>query len=161
MKSPLIDVQYASDLPELPEVDSLQLWVETVLNHPNIHCPLAVSEDEPLELTIRIVDEHEGQYLNQRWRNKTGATNVLSFPFESPPEVPIPLLGDIVICAPVVIREATEQGKAVNAHWAHLIIHGVLHLLGYDHIEDADATLMEALEIQLLVQLAYPNPYSE
>jgi len=157
----LIDVQYASDLPDLPETDALQLWVETVLNHPGVNCSLAVPADEALELTIRIVDEHEGQYLNQRWRGKTGPTNVLSFPFESPPEVPIPLLGDIVVCAPVVLREAEEQHKSLTAHWAHLVIHGTLHLLGYDHIEDADADIMEALEIEILAKLTYPNPYSE
>lgn len=161
MRPALIDVQYASDLSDLPETDVLQLWVETVLNHPGVNCSLAVPADEPLELTIRIVDEHEGQYLNQRWRGKTGPTNVLSFPFESPPEVPIPLLGDIVVCAPVVLREAEEQHKSSTAHWAHLVIHGTLHLLGYDHIEDADADIMEALEIEILAKLTYPNPYSE
>lgn len=161
MRPALIDVQYASDLSDLPETDALQLWVETVLNHPGVNCSLAVPADEALEVTIRIVDEHEGQYLNQRWRGKTGPTNVLSFPFESPPEVPIPLLGDIVVCAPVVLREAEEQHKSLTAHWAHLVIHGTLHLLGYDHIEDADADIMEALEIEILAKLTYPNPYSE
>ena len=161
MRPALIDVQYASDLPDLPETEVLQLWVETALNHPGVNCPLAVPADEALEVTIRIVDEQEGQYLNQRWRGKTGPTNVLSFPFESPPEVPIPLLGDIVVCAPVVLREAEEQHKSLTAHWAHLVIHGTLHLLGYDHIEDADADIMEALEIEILAKLTYPNPYSE
>jgi probable rRNA maturation factor len=155
----LVDVQYASELPDLPEVETLETWVELVLNHPEVDCPLEIPKEEELELSIRIVDEEEGLYLNQRWRGKAYATNVLSFPFESTPGIPIPLLGDIVICAPVVAKEAYEQQKALQAHWAHLVIHGVLHLLGYDHIEDDDATVMEGLEVQLLAKLAYPNPY--
>jgi probable rRNA maturation factor len=84
---------------------------------------------------------------------------VLSFPFEAPPEVPSPLLGDLVICAPVVAREAAQQGKAPQAHWAHMVIHGVLHLLGYDHMTDEEAQLMEDRECELLHRLHFPNPY--
>lgn len=113
------------------------------------------------ELTIRLVDEDEGRELNRTWRHKDYATNVLSFPADVPDEfLDIPLLGDLVICVPVVEREAAEQGKAAEAHWAHLVIHGCLHLLGYDHIEDAEAEEMESLERELLAELGHPDPYA-
>ncbi len=112
------------------------------------------------ELTVRIVDEEEGARLNKQWRGGNGATNVLSFPaaddFNMIPE----LLGDIVICAPVVEREAREQGKPPESHWAHMVIHGTLHLLGHDHQIDEEADVMEALEIDRLHLLGYGNPYS-
>jgi len=120
---------------------------------------MAIPADDLRELTIRIVDEAEGSELNSRWREKSGPTNVLSFPAEPMPGAPDDTLGDIVICAPVVAREAAEQGKLFEAHWAHLTIHGVLHLRGYDHQTDAEAAEMEALETQLLKQLEYPDPY--
>ena len=107
------------------------------------------------------MDEDEGLQLIQDWRGKDYATNVLSFVAEVPDGIlDIPLLGDLVICAPVVTREANEQGKPLPAHWAHLVIHGCLHLLGYDHIEDDEAEAMEAIERQLLASLGYPDPYS-
>jgi probable rRNA maturation factor len=108
---------------------------------------------------VRITDEAEIRELNATYRGKDYATNVLSFPFEAPPGVDIPLLGDIVVCAAVVAREAAEQEKPLQAHWAHMVIHGTLHLLGYDHIEEADAEEMEGLEIRLLADLGYANPY--
>jgi len=111
------------------------------------------------ELTIRITDEAEMRELNATYRGKDKPTNVLSFPFEAPPGVELPLLGDIIICAQVVAAEAAEQGKPLEAHWAHMVIHGTLHLLGYDHIEDAEAEEMEGLEIELLAGLGYANPY--
>ena len=111
------------------------------------------------ELSIRIVDEAESADLNHTYRHKSGPTNVLSFPCEVPDGVPLDLLGDLVICAPVVAREAQAQGKASEAHWAHMVIHGVLHLRGYDHIDTAEAERMEALEIDILSRLGYPNPY--
>jgi len=147
-----LDVQYAVVVTDLPSVDQLQLWVDHALNFIN------EVQDSP-ELTLRIVDETEGRELNHQWRNRDYATNVLSFPFDCPPEVPLNLLGDIVICAPVVAREAQEQHKLLQAHWAHLVIHGVLHLLGYDHLTDDEAQEMEALEIAILQQLNYSNPY--
>ncbi len=141
-----VDTQYASKAPNLPNTESLREWV-------NAAC------QQDVELTIRIVDEAESSQLNETWRHRTGSTNVLSFPFECPPGINIPLLGDIVICAPLVAREAAEQEKSLYAHWAHLVIHGTLHLLGYDHIEESQRQVMESLEIRLLHDLDYPNPY--
>ncbi|HTN30984.1 MAG TPA: rRNA maturation RNase YbeY [Pseudomonas sp.] len=125
-------------------------------------CELALRQRSgDSELTIRLVDEDEGRELNHTWRHKDYATNVLSFPADVPDEfLDIPLLGDLVICVPVVEREAAEQGKAPEAHWAHLVIHGCLHLLGYDHIDDAEAEEMESLERELLAELGYPDPYA-
>ena len=113
------------------------------------------------EIVVRIVSEKESAELNQRYRHKNGPTNVLSFAFESPPEVSIPLLGDIVVCAPVAAQEAVAQGKEKEAHWAHLIIHGSLHLLGFDHEEPTAASCMETLETNILAQLGYPDPYCD
>jgi probable rRNA maturation factor len=125
-------------------------------------CELALRQRSgDSELTIRLVDEAEGRELNHTWRHKDYATNVLSFPADVPDEMlDIPLLGDLVICVPVVVREAAEQDKALEAHWAHLVIHGCLHLLGYDHIEDAEAEEMEDLERVLLAELGHPDPYA-
>ncbi len=111
------------------------------------------------ELTIRIVDEDESRALNREYRGRDRPTNVLSFPLEVPPDVPVRMLGDLVICAPVVQREAAEQGKPPQAHWAHLVIHGVLHLLGYDHESAEQARRMEAEEIRILAALGFDNPY--
>ncbi len=120
----------------------------------------AASEPETdAELSIRLVDEAESAELNQTYRHKTGSTNVLSFPCEVPAGVPNALLGDLVICAPVVEREAREQGKTAEAHWAHMVVHGVLHLRGYDHLQDDEAEAMEAMEVAILSGLGYPNPY--
>ena len=110
-------------------------------------------------VVIRLVDEAESARLNMVYRHKQGATNVLSFPFEAPPGIDEAHLGDVVICAPVVAREAAEQGKTPEAHWAHMVVHGMLHLQGYDHIEEVDARRMEALEIKILDRLGYDNPY--
>lgn len=146
-----LDVQHASLLPVPSEAD-FRLW-----------CSLALRvRQADSELTIRLVDEAEGLELNNTYRHKAYATNVLSFPADVPDGLlDIPLLGDLVICVPVVAREAKEQGKALNAHWAHLVIHGCLHLLGYDHLEDAEAEEMEQLERQLLAELGYPDPYTD
>ncbi len=114
---------------------------------------------EEAEVTIRIVDEAESQQLNFDYREKDKPTNVLSFPFQAPPGIELPLLGDLVICAQVVAREAEEQNKPLEAHWAHMVVHGSLHLLGFDHINDADAEEMEAEEVQILQDLGYANPY--
>lgn len=143
-------MQCASDGTVPREVD-LRRW-----------CELALRQRKgDSELTIRLVDEEEGRELNHTWRQKDYATNVLSFPADVPDELlDIPLLGDLVICVPVVEREAVEQGKALQAHWAHLVIHGCLHLLGYDHIDDDEAEEMEDLERQLLAELGHADPYA-
>lgn len=147
-----LDVQVASEAADLPEEPDLRRWCELALR----------ARQGDSELTIRLVDEDEGRELNRTWRHKDYATNVLSFPADVPDEfLDIPLLGDLVICAPVVVREAAEQGKPAKAHWAHLVIHGCLHLLGYDHLEDDEAEEMEELERQLLAELGYPDPYGE
>ena len=143
-----VDFQNVYNSNGVPGEEQLQTWAQ-----------LAWQGDEPSEVTVRIVDEPESQALNHQYRGKDKPTNVLSFPFEAPPGITVPLAGDLVICAPVVEREAQEQGKASEAHWAHMVIHGMLHLQGYDHIQDDDAEVMEALEIQLLAQLDIGNPY--
>ncbi len=145
-----LDLQLASEAQGLPSEEDFRRWCELALRQ----------RSADSELTIRLVDEPEGRELNRTWRHKDYATNVLSFPADVPDELlDIPLLGDLVICAPVVAREASEQGKAPEAHWAHLVIHGCLHLLGYDHIEDEEAEEMEALERELLAELGHPDPY--
>ena len=108
---------------------------------------------------MRLVDTEEMAVLNETYRGKKGATNVLSFPADLPAGLPLPLLGDIVICAPIVRDEATQQGKSQNAHWAHMTVHGTLHLLGYDHMEEQEAEHMEALESTILNELKYACPY--
>ncbi|WP_339664986.1 rRNA maturation RNase YbeY [uncultured Pseudomonas sp.] len=143
-----LDIQRASEAPEQPDDDSFLRWVG-----------LALGAGTDRELTIRLVDEDEGRSLNHTYRGRDYATNVLSFPADLPPELDLPLLGDLVVCAPVVAREATEQGKPLNAHWAHMVIHGCLHLLGYDHIDDTEADEMETLERELLAKLSIADPY--
>ena len=143
-----LDIQRASEAPEQPDDDSFLRWVG-----------LALGAGTDRELTIRLVDEDEGRSLNHTYRGRDYATNVLSFPADLPPELDLPLLGDLVVCAPVVAREATEQGKPLNAHWAHMVIHGCLHLLGYDHIDDTEANEMETLERELLAKLSIADPY--
>lgn len=110
------------------------------------------------ELTIRIVDEAEGRELNRRYRGKDYATNVLSFPYDGE-TLDVPVLGDLVLCAPVVEREAVEQSKDPKSHWAHLVVHGCLHLLGYDHQDDRDARTMEDRERAILATFGFPDPY--
>lgn len=145
-----LDLQLASNGQHPAEAD-FRRWCELALRQ----------RSGDSELTIRLVDEDEGRELNRIWRHKDYATNVLSFPADVPDEfLDIPLLGDLVICVPVVEREAAEQGKTPEAHWAHLVIHGCLHLLGYDHIDDAEAEEMESLERDLLAELGYPDPYA-
>ncbi len=143
----IVEVDNVSGL-AVPEAELFQRWAVA-----------AGPDADDAEVFIRIVDEAGSAELNQTYRHKPGPTNVLSFPCETPPGVPNPLLGDLVICAPVVEREAREQDKPAEAHWAHLVVHGVLHLRGYDHIEDDDAERMEAVEIDILARLGYPNPY--
>lgn len=146
-----LDLQIAMDTSgySLPSENDIREWVSSVLNS---RMPCA-------EVTVRIVDEVESEQLNQQYRHKEGSTNVLSFPFETAVPMDVPLLGDIVICAPVVAREAVEQHKPLTSHWAHMLIHGTLHLLGYDHHDDDEAEEMEQQEIQLMQQLGFSNPY--
>jgi probable rRNA maturation factor len=134
-----------------PTAEQFQGWVDAAL----------ADYHKDTELVIRIVDEQESAELNQQYRHKQGPTNILSFPVDLPDGIELDLLGDLVICAPVLEREALQQHKALVDHWAHIIIHGVLHLLGYDHIDDAEAEQMEALEIAILSKLNIKNPYSE
>lgn len=144
-----LDLQLASAAKDLPGEALFLKW---------LHAAIIPFQDEA-EVTIRIVDNDESQQLNHQYRGKDKPTNVLSFPFQNPPGVELSLLGDLVICAPVVEQEATEQHKTAEAHWAHMVVHGCLHLLGFDHINDADAEQMEAEEIQILQQLGFNNPY--
>ena len=146
----IVDIQMASASEEAPDPQSIERWVSAALNN----------QRDSTELSIRIVDTEEGKALNEQFRGSIGATNVLSFPFENESPEPLPLIGDIVICAPVVLKEANEQNKTLNAHWAHMIIHGVLHLLGYDHQNETDANLMESLETDIMQGLGFPPPYS-
>jgi len=144
-------IQRISAVPGQPGDDQFQRWAEAAL----------LGRPEPAELTLRLVDDQESRRLNLQYRGKDRPTNVLSFPFEVPPEIASNLLGDLVISAPLVAQEATEQGKAVEAHWAHMTVHGILHLLGYDHQDEQQAAEMEALEIGILVGLGYRDPYRQ
>jgi len=146
-----VDIQSASAEP-VPDEDDIRHWIGCALS--------CAPERSDAEVSIRLVDEAEMIGLNSNYRGQDGATNVLSFPTDLPTDLQLPMLGDIVICAPVVRREADEQGKPLQAHWAHMTVHGTLHLLGYDHIEDAEAAIMEALETDILKQLEYPCPYA-
>ncbi len=143
-----LDVEYEVEDGYLPSPEDLQVWVD-----------LALQKEIVAQLSIRIVNEVESQALNKQYRGKDKPTNVLSFPLDMPEDIGMYMLGDLVICAPVVEREAQEQYKSNKAHWAHMVIHGMLHLQGYDHITDNEANEMESLEIQLLQQLGYANPY--
>ena len=155
MTTPIIDLQIASENSEgLTTLEQFTYWVETALAFE------AQTEDFPeTEMTIRIVDEEESQTLNREYRGKDYPTNVLSFPFEVPEGIELPLLGDLVICRQVMEREAKEQQISLASHWAHLAVHGTLHLLGYDHIEEAEAEEMEGLETQIMQKLGFEDPY--
>lgn len=151
MQNVIIDLQIASeDQTHLPTLEQFTYWATQAVRAESI---------EP-EITIRIVDEAESHELNLTYRGKDRPTNVLSFPFECPEEVDLPLLGDLIICRQVVEREAQEQGKPLLAHWAHMVVHGSLHLLGYDHIEDDEAEEMESLETEIMTGLGFEDPYS-
>lgn len=134
-----------------PELEQFQQWVDAAL----------ATHEEDSEIVIRLVDDAESTELNQQYRHKAGPTNILSFPFEAPPGMAMDLLGDLVICAPLIALEARQQNKLAMHHWAHITVHGVLHLLGYDHVGDQDAEQMEALEIEILSTLNIANPYTE
>ncbi len=146
----ILDFQLASSASGIPSEAQFQQWLNAAVT------PF----QEVAEVTIRIVDEAESQQLNFDYREKDKPTNVLSFPFQQPLGIEeLPLLGDLVICVQVVAREAAEQNKALDAHWAHMVVHGSLHLLGFDHITEDEAQEMEAEEIQILADLGFANPY--
>lgn len=151
----VIDLQLASENQEgLPSQAQFEKWVNQALTLQ------AQTADYPeTEITIRIVDEAESHELNLTYRGKDKPTNVLSFPFEVPEGIELPLLGDLIICRQVVEREAVEQQKPLDAHWAHLAIHGTLHLLGYDHLTDEEAEEMESLETEIMQSLGFEDPY--
>lgn len=149
-----VHVQYALPRQGLPVLSDITRWVEQALE----------GQCDEAEVTVRIVGNEESESLNQTYRQRSGPTNVLSFPFV-PPVQELPAknvqnyLGDVVVCAPVVTHEAHAQHKELTAHWAHMVVHGSLHLLGYDHLDDEQAQTMEALEVATLARIGYPNPY--
>ncbi|MCK4869595.1 MAG: rRNA maturation RNase YbeY [Gammaproteobacteria bacterium] len=144
-----IDLQLATEDKNIPTIEQFNSWAKTALPE----------EKQDAEFTIRIVNEQEITELNKRYRNKDSATNILSFPVDLPDEIDLPLLGDIIICASIVNQEAQEQNKTSEEHWAHLTMHGILHLLGYDHDNEQNAKEMEDREIVLLAELGIANPY--
>lgn len=150
-----LEIQWAIELRPTPSNQQVQQWVEATL--------LPHNQSRDWEVTLRIVDPLEIQELNLSYRQKNAPTNVLSFPFEQPEglDETIPYLGDLVICADVVEQEAHSQHKPLEAHWAHMVVHGMLHLQGLDHLTDEEAEEMEALEIQILSQLGFANPYQD
>ncbi|MEA1064423.1 rRNA maturation RNase YbeY [Apirhabdus apintestini] len=150
MSQVILDLQIACDPhPALPTEAQIQRWLDAAI----------LPFQKEAEVTVRLVDEAESHELNHTYRGKDKSTNVLSFPFEAPPGIELPLLGDLVICRQVVEHEAQEQDKPLEAHWAHMVVHGSLHLLGYDHIDDNEAEEMEALETEIMLALGYTDPY--
>ncbi len=147
-----VDIQSATADP-VPEEDDIRRWIAAAL--------AAGGHAGDTEVSVRLVDNAEMTALNQRFRDKPQPTNVLSFPADLPPALQLPLLGDIVICAPVIAAEAAEQGKAASAHWAHMLVHGTLHLLGHDHMEAQEAAQMESMETRILAELGFPCPYRQ
>jgi probable rRNA maturation factor len=146
----MIELQNDDGIPGVPDEHRFQAWVEAALQ----------ADYDRLEQTIRVVDRDEGLALNKRYRGKDAATNVLAFPYDGA-ELGYDCLGDLVLCAPVVAAEAAQQGKTEDAHFAHLVVHGMLHLQGFDHQRDAERDLMEALEVKILDRLGYTNPYND
>lgn len=146
-----IDLQHACDEPIPVSDESLRTWAELAL----------LEHMDSAELTLRLVDPTEITDLNHTYRQQNKPTNVLAFPSELPDNIELdyPLLGDVIICPLVLQQESQESGKSLQEHWAHIVIHGVLHLLGYDHIKDSDAGIMQALEVKLLSKLGFANPY--
>ncbi|HAS64144.1 MAG TPA: rRNA maturation RNase YbeY [Vibrio sp.] len=145
-----LDLQLAVENEQgLPSFDDIHLWLSNAIS----------LFQKEAEVTVRIVDEQESNQLNLDYRGKDKPTNVLSFPFEAPPGIEINLLGDLIICRQVVEQEAIEQDKPLFAHWAHMVVHGSLHLLGYDHIDDDEAEEMESLETEIMQKMGYEDPY--
>lgn len=150
-----VDIQSASTEP-VPEEEDIRRWISAAVAS---NIAPGATEDAAVELCVRLVDSEEMATLNTTYRGKTGPTNVLSFPARLPEDLGLALLGDIVICAPVVRTEALQQQKPLDAHWAHMAVHGTLHLLGYDHLDEEEASVMEALETTILDTLNYASPY--
>jgi probable rRNA maturation factor len=160
-----VDLQNPYDFDTIPDKKDLQIWSNATMQKSEL-----LDINDTVNLVVRVVNEDEGIELNHSYRDKKSATNILSFPYEVPEyaadipelqdEYSQQYLGDLVLCEKVVITEAKAQNKTLKQHWAHLIVHGVLHLQGYDHIDDNDATIMESLEIEILEKLGFDNPYS-
>ncbi len=146
-----LEIQIASKEKHLPSEGALRQWAQIALEQ----------DGADAGVVIRIVDEEESRRLNDKYRDRDKPTNVLSFPFEAPPGVPVNHIGDLVVCAPLVSAQAIAQGKPLEHHWAHMIVHGILHLRGYDHMTEEDAERMESLERNLLQSMGIPDPYSE
>ncbi|MGH8550088.1 MAG: rRNA maturation RNase YbeY [Methylococcales bacterium] len=146
-----VEIQRVCEEPGIPDSDQFQCWAKAVLE----------GRVQGTEAVIRLVDSEESEALNREYRKKNGPTNVLSFTYGPIGEHAMQLLGDVVICVPVVAAEAVAQQKDPQAHWAHMVVHGLLHLLGYDHIRDGDAVEMETLESEILAGMGYPDPYQE
>ena len=142
-----VEVQFAASTDDIPSQDTFQGWAGQI------------KVNTAQEVALRIVDEAEMIQLNEQYRKKSGPTNVLSFPADLPNGVDVPFIGDIIICAPVVAKEALDHGKSLDSHWAHMTVHGILHLQGFDHITEAEAEIMESLEIKIMQQLGFDNPY--
>ena len=145
-----IDIQIASESQKIPKSSDFQLWTSSAIG----------THRNEAEVSLRIVDVEESTKLNQKWCQKNGPTNVLAFPANLSKELNLHLLGDLFICAPVIEQEAREKNKPLHAHWVHMIVHGTLHLLGYDHIQDDEAEEMAALETVTIQQLSFPDPYT-
>ncbi len=157
-----LEIQNPANYSNIPSQDNVIQWVDLALSGGSAHDNDATT----ISVVLRIVDEAESQTLNHRYRHKNSPTNVLSFPFEMPQinqlnedENVSRHLGDLVLCAPIIEKEALQQHKTLMQHWAHMVIHGMLHLQGYDHLEKAQAEEMESLEISILEQLGFPDPY--
>ncbi|MDR0806247.1 MAG: rRNA maturation RNase YbeY [Enterobacteriaceae bacterium] len=151
MNHVILDLQIATeDTTNLPNEADVQRWLDAAI----------LPFQTEAEVTVRLVDTAESHELNYTYRGMDKPTNVLSFPFEAPPGMEMPLLGDLVICRQVVETEAADQNKILLSHWAHMVVHGSLHLLGYDHIEDDEAEEMESLETEIMQELGYPDPYA-
>ncbi len=146
-----LDLQIACEFDDLPSFEQFQLWADKALSNYR----------KDAELTIVISDEVQSQQLNNDYRGKDKPTNVLSFPFEAPPGIELPLVGDLIICPAIVLAESIDQEKPFHDHFAHMVIHGCLHLLGFDHIKDEDAFEMESIEKQLLADLNIADPYRD
>ena len=155
---PTVDVQIACDDDGIPDVTDIRAWVQHAL------AESGMALGRGTEVSVRVVDTEEIRKLNRDYRNRDEVTNVLSFPADELAGLPpgeVTLLGDIVVCASVVSREAGAQGKAVGDHWAHMLVHGTLHLVGFDHQDESEASEMEALERRILGQYGLPDPYGE
>ena len=146
-----VDMENVSSCTDIPDEIAVTQWVEAAL----------CSYGKPAEVAINVIDEDESAKLNYQYRRKNNPTNILSFPANLPESLELPLLGDLAICAQVVAREAAAQNKDLYAHWAHIVIHGTLHLIGFDHISDAEEKKMELLEIEILASFNLSSPYEQ